>query len=82
MELVREIIIPTDNSYLLRLPDNMIGKHVEVIAFELKKPALEDNETKDDRNQKIAEIREIFKDSLLDLSNFKFDRDEANNYDE
>ena len=37
MELVREIIYPTENNYTLRLPDEMIGKQVEVIAFEIEK---------------------------------------------
>eukprot|EP01034_Spumella_vulgaris_P003567 gene3567-4582_t len=36
MELIREIIVPTDNTYLLKLPDEMIGKQVEVIAFEVE----------------------------------------------
>ncbi len=37
MELIREIIYPTENNYTLRLPDEMVGKQVEVIAFEIKK---------------------------------------------
>lgn len=37
MELIRKIIVPTGNSYVLTLPDEMIGKRVEVIAFELNK---------------------------------------------
>ena len=31
--MMREIIVPTENTYLLHLPDNLIGKNVEVIAF-------------------------------------------------
>ncbi len=31
--MIREIIVPTENSYILNLPDNLIGKKVEVIAF-------------------------------------------------
>ncbi|GLU53540.1 hypothetical protein [Dyadobacter frigoris] len=79
MELIREIIVPTDNTYLLKLPDEMIGKQVEIIAFEIEaRPDVDIEE----RERRRMEIREIFKDSLVDLSNFKFDRDEANNYDE
>ena len=37
MELIREIIYPTENNYTLRLPDEMIGKEVEIIAFEIGK---------------------------------------------
>ena len=31
--MIREIIVPTQNTYLLHLPDSLIGKNVEVIAF-------------------------------------------------
>ncbi|WP_194973161.1 hypothetical protein [Aquiflexum lacus] len=82
MELIREIIVPTGNSYTLTLPDEMIGKRVEVIAFELNKDVLVNDETKIDQNQILSDIREIFKGNLLDMSKFKFNRDEANNYNE
>jgi len=94
MELIREIIVPTSNTYVLNLPDKLIGKRVEVIAFEIDEKPVSNREEnikafneslanlKINREQKISEIREIFKDNLIDLSNFKFDRDEANNYDE
>lgn len=82
MELIREIIVPTGNSYTLTLPDEMIGKRVEVIAFELNKDFLGNDETTIDQNQIVNDIREIFKGNLLDMSNFKFNRDEANNYNE
>ncbi|MHA4742385.1 hypothetical protein [Dyadobacter sp. MSC1_007] len=81
MELVREIIVPTSNSYTLTLPDEMVGKQVEVIAFEVENSPLSAPTGKSKIDQ-ITDIRAIFKDSLVDLSGFKFDRDEANNYDE
>lgn len=37
MELIREIIFPTENTYTLHLPEEMIGKQVEIIAFEIEK---------------------------------------------
>ena len=82
MELIREIIVPTCNSYTLTLPDEMIGKRVEVIAFELNKDVIGNDETTIDQNQMVNDIREIFKGNLLDMSNFNFNRDEANNYNE
>ncbi|WP_026632282.1 hypothetical protein [Dyadobacter alkalitolerans] len=81
MELIRQIIVPTGNSYTLNLPNEMIGKQVEVIAKEIEMPEQLDSDI-ETRKQRIEQIREIFKDDLVDLSNFKFDRDEANNYDE
>ncbi len=76
MELVREIIVPTGNSYLLNLPDEMIGKQVEVIAFEI------DSKPLSDAQSKIRKLTASLSDLKTDLSGWKFDRDEANNYDE
>lgn len=76
MELIREIIVPTDNTYLLKLPDEMIGKQVEVIAFEIEaKPVIDMEERRKRLHKSLADLK-------VDLSDFKFDRDEANNYDE
>ncbi len=76
MELIREIIFPTENTYLLKLPDEMVGKEIEVIAFEIAKKSV--SVVKNE----LSDIQAIFKDNLVDLSGFKFNREEANNYDE
>ena len=76
MELIREIIVPTSNSYVLNLPDRLIGKQVEVIAFEI------DDKPVNNSDEKIRRFNESLKNLNTDLSNFKFDRDEANNYNE
>jgi hypothetical protein len=31
--MIRQIIVPTKNTFLLHLPDDLVGKEVEVIAF-------------------------------------------------
>ena len=31
--MLRQIIVPTKNTYMLLIPDDLIGKKVEVIAF-------------------------------------------------
>lgn len=61
----------------MHLPEEMVGKTVEVIAFEI-------NEGKPvpTKSQRLLRIEELTKSSLVDLSGFKFDRDRANNYDE
>ena len=76
MELIREIIYPTENNYTLRLPDEMIGKEVEVIAFEIEKTP------KKAAKNDLKDIQDIFKGNKVNLSHFKFDRDEANNYED
>jgi len=73
--MLREIITPANQSVTLLLPEEMVGKTVEVIAFEidgLKNPT--------SKAQRLLQIEELTKDSLTDLSGFKFDRNEANNY--
>lgn len=31
--MIRKMIVPTDNTFVLHLPDSLIGKQVEIIAF-------------------------------------------------
>ena len=71
MELVREIIYPTENNYTIYLPDEMIGKQIEVIAFEIEK-------TQEKRLDKMARLSDSLDSLKIDLSDFKFNRDEAN----
>ena len=50
MELIREIIFPTENTYTLHLPEEMIGKQVEIIAFEIEKAISMDKKKKSQEN--------------------------------
>jgi hypothetical protein len=57
-----------------------LGKPSKVIAFEIDSEIVKtDSSTKEER---LKRIEELTASSLVDLSNFKFNRDEANNYDE
>lgn len=91
MELIREIIFPTENTYTIHLPEEMVGKQIEIIAFEIEKKTQEPQSDKMERLVKSLAslpidlsngVQNIFKDNLIDLSSFKFNRDEANNYEE
>jgi hypothetical protein len=75
--MLREIIEPKKASFTMRLPEEMVGKTVEVIAFEIN-----DEKAIPDKTQRLLKIEELTKSTLVDLSGFKFDRDQANNYDE
>lgn len=75
--MLREIITPTNQDVLLHLPEEMVGKTVEVIAFEI-----DSNKSVSSKNQRLSKIEDLTKTSLVDLSNFKFDRNEANDYGE
>jgi len=74
--VLREIITPNKRSVTVQLPEEMVGKTVEVIAFEV-----ETAKKKPSRAQRVRRIEALTKSSLVDLSGFTFDRDEANDYD-
>lgn len=75
--MLREIITQANPSVTLQLPEEMVGKTVEVIAFEINEV-----KTVTTRAQRLTQIQNLTKNSMTDLSGFKFDRDEANNYGE
>ena len=77
--MVRQIITPTQALVTMQLPNEMIGKTIEVIAFEIgDDQAWVMATTKEER---IKKIDEITRKTLVDLSGFRFNRDEANDYD-
>ena len=75
--MFREIIKPRKNSFTMQLPEEMVGKTIEVIAFEI-----DEQKVVVDKSKRLLEIENLTKSSLVDLSAFKFNRDDANNYDE
>lgn len=77
--MICKIIIPTQDTYLLQLPPYLIGKNVEILAFEVRRePEMLIPLSKESRIQYLKQALERFR---VDLSNFKFNRDEANDYD-
>ena len=66
MESIREIVIPENNKIELIVPDNFIGEEVVVFAIKIDK---ETSQLKKDKS---------FDAIKLDLSGFKFNREEAN----
>ena len=80
--MLRQIVTLSESSFTLQFPKDMIGKTVEIIAFELKEANNTTIINEQEKKQRFKRIDEITRNSLVDLSNFKFNRDEANNYDE
>ena len=68
VESIREIIVPENNKIELTIPDNFIGKRIEVIAFETVDQISDSNILK----------RKTFDAIKINLSGFKFNREEAN----
>lgn len=67
--MIRTIVIADKNILTLSVPDEYVGKQVEVIAFTVEEPMKQ--------TQKIP-AKEVFKSLKFDTRGFKFNRDEAN----
>ncbi len=81
--MIREIVESAENTYLINFPQELVGKKVEVIAFEIEEekpnplPPLDAT-----RESRLQDIRERYsKLPRTSHENYKFDRDEANNYE-
>lgn len=68
MESIREIIVPKNNKIELVVPDNFIGKKIEVIAFEAEDSSGE-IKNKSSRTFTVANVK---------VEGYKFNREDAN----
>ncbi|HWV73764.1 MAG TPA: hypothetical protein VN040_18705 [Pseudosphingobacterium sp.] len=77
--MIRTIIKPTKRSLTIKLPENLIGKVVEVLAFEVE----ETKETKKRITKKssVEQLKKEFAEFSFNGGGYKFDRDEANDYE-
>jgi len=73
--MIRKILVPQERKLVLELPEAFIGKEVEVLAFEVSfeesKPHLKSRD----------QLKQELKDITVTDSTFKFDRNEANDYE-
>ena len=74
--MFRQIVIPTDNTLTLQIPNEWIGKKVEIIAKSIDKTPTSSLETE------RKDVQKMFNNCRVSLSNFVFNRDEANDYNE
>ena len=73
--MFRQIITPeTKKDLIVHLPDEFIGKKIEVEANEMKVSKLK----KKEREKALKEAFEFFSTISVDMSKFQFNRDEAN----
>lgn len=70
--MYRSIVVPKENKLTIELPDQLVGKEVEVLAFEI------DKDQPLSGKPSIDEIRSFYRTYQVDMTGFKFDRDEAN----
>ena len=80
MELMyRQTFTPNDNSINIAVPAEWKGMNVEVIVFPVNtKEVVEIKPFNTDKRKKRNELLDKY---LFDLSDFKFNRDEANDYE-
>jgi hypothetical protein len=78
--IFRKIITPQNRTITIQLPAEMVGKKVKVIAFETENTTAAHSVSS--KEQRLKRIQELTRSSQIDLSNFQFNRDEANNYNE
>jgi hypothetical protein len=67
--MIRTIITSKNNTLVLHLPDDYVGRQLEVIAFAIDEPV---------KQVKRTLVKDMFKALKFDTRGFKFDRDEAN----
>ncbi|MVN20152.1 hypothetical protein [Mucilaginibacter arboris] len=80
--MIREIVEVAEETIILKLPKNLIGKKVEVIAYDITEQQNIVPAEIPFNPDKLKDIQERY-DKLPRISheNYKFDRDEANNYE-
>ncbi|MBI2966930.1 MAG: hypothetical protein HYY40_03840 [Bacteroidetes bacterium] len=73
--MYRQIIIPENTQLLLQIPEEFVGKQVEVIAFTIKDA---ESLKKEGDPYSLEKALEFFKAHPISLKNYKFNRERAN----
>ena len=78
--MIKETVIPTSTIYPLNIPKNWVGKPVTIFYDEevIETKVQANEEIGDYKKKSLEEAKAFFNSINLDFSNFKFDRDEAN----
>lgn len=78
--MVRQIVIPDTTRLQIDLPEDYLGEPVEITAVRLnEKPS---SPTTDAGKQaRIARLEKALEGYRVSLKGYKFDRDQANDYD-
>ena len=70
--MLRQVLIPSVENSTINIPVEFYGKEIEVLLYPFYK-------TKS--NQNISDIDKAFSKYLYNFGNFKFNRDDANDYE-
>lgn len=75
--MIRETIIATSNTYTIHFPNNWVGEKVTVI-YDTEEEIADKVSKEINSNYKPSDL---FKNYSVDLTSYKFNRDDANNYE-
>ncbi len=83
MRMVRQIVIPEKNQLVIDLPEDFVGKTVEVIAFPLSEPTEDSPEevSEAEREARLEQLNKSLEGLTFNSGGYKFNREEANDYD-
>ena len=70
--MLRQVMVPSKENSAVFIPAEFYGMEVEVLVFPFYNKEV---------NQNSNSINDIFAEYLYSFDNFKFNRDEANNYE-
>jgi hypothetical protein len=80
--MYRQIVTPSEQNSIISfsVPNEWYGQEVEIIAFPVvaSNNRLQQSTARSDRRKKREKLLSKY---LVDLSNFKFNRDELNDYE-
>ena len=78
--MIRKIITPRERTFTLEMPESFVGKKVEILVFEVEEGDKPLEYTDEDKIDKLNRLNKSLEGYKVDLSNFSFDREEANDY--
>ena len=80
--MYRQIFTPNEQNNYIPIPREWYGQQVEAIVFPVSAVdvQMQQDLTMQERRKKREELNSVLDQYPLDLSDFKFNRDEANDY--
>jgi len=70
--MLRQVMIPSKENHMFTIPVEFYGTEVEVLIF----PSFNKEE-----KQNSVSLKDLFAKHLYSFDNYRFDRDEANDYE-
>jgi hypothetical protein len=78
--MIRTILKSSNKSLTLELPDDLVGKMIEVIAFSVYETKSIEKETTP-LEVRVRDLKDRLKGFTFNSGGYRFDRDEANDYE-